>query len=274
MSHASHLYPRTIGGLDEFEKSLDAEKVEREQTEKRKHRKHCHHRDLSMLHDKNLGENREPERHSHVKKSDSEDLPVPDKEVSAVESSTEDTNLVRDDWTTGPSALGVDCIQKGAKDTGSNWHMTKLLKGVYTVAEQTGRPVEDVAIERFRILRDFDDASEERVGMHRHRTYGEGYVGKEKPSGELFQKRKAKMGVHEEKRQWEEPRADQGTVIHNPTTSQTVGKVEQTALNKMHAQMMKAKLLRALRLYIRHLPQDKRYLDYDRSVEVPPRSTS
>src|ERR1700691_4286101 len=72
--------------------------------------------------------------------------------------------------------------------------MTKL-KAVYTQAEQTGRPVDEIALERFGDLRDFDDAREEQTELDRRQLYGEGYVGKEKPSGELFQERKMSMDI-------------------------------------------------------------------------------
>jgi hypothetical protein len=55
--------------------------------------------------------------------------------------------------------------------------MTKL-KAVYTQAEQTGRPVDEIALERFGDLRDFDDAREEQTELDRRHLYGEGYVGK------------------------------------------------------------------------------------------------
>jgi hypothetical protein len=130
-------------------------------------------------------------------------------------------------------------------DDGSQWRMTKL-KAVYSVAEQTGRSVDDVALERFGNLRDFDDAREERIEMDRRKTYGEGYVGKTKPSGELFQERKLDAHVHEDRRSSPDRRElDQGAVIPDARTGPPATRIDQTTLNKMRAQMMKAKLRKA-----------------------------
>jgi hypothetical protein len=63
-------------------------------------------------------------------------------------------------------------------DAGSQWRMTKL-KAVYAQAKESGRSVDEVAIERFGGLREFDDAREEQIEVDRRKLYGEGYVGKE-----------------------------------------------------------------------------------------------
>jgi hypothetical protein len=128
-------------------------------------------------------------------------------------------------------------------DSGAQWRMTKL-KAVYTQAEQSGRSVEEVAIERFGDLREFDDAKEEQIELDRRQLYGEGYVGKEKPSGELFQERKLKMGI---RRGPEESRAvheelRQGTIMEEKSPPATTVQLDSTALNRMKAQLMKAKL--------------------------------
>ncbi|KAI0160882.1 cell cycle control protein cwf19 [Hypoxylon sp. FL1284] len=130
-------------------------------------------------------------------------------------------------------------------DGGSQWRMTKL-NGVYNTAEQNGQSVDEVALERYGSLRDFDDAREEKVEMDRRKVYGNGYVGKEKPSGELFQERKLSQGVHE-KRQTEPETVDldQGTVIPDDATTHVATQIDQTALNRLKAQMMKAKLRKA-----------------------------
>lgn len=69
-------------------------------------------------------------------------------------------------------------------DAGSQWRMTRL-KAVYREAEESGKSVEEIAFNRFGDLRSFDDAREEEAELDRRETYGEGYVGKVKPSGEL-----------------------------------------------------------------------------------------
>ncbi|KAI1190468.1 hypothetical protein F5B17DRAFT_386808 [Nemania serpens] len=130
-------------------------------------------------------------------------------------------------------------------DSGSLSRMTKL-KGIYTMAEKTGRTVEEVAIDRYGNLRDFDEAREEKIELDRRSVYGEGYVGKEKPSGELFQERKLAAGVHEKRRASPHPiELDQGAVIPDDATSHQPTQLDQTVLNRLKAQMMKAKLRKA-----------------------------
>ncbi|KAI3331625.1 hypothetical protein HD806DRAFT_477911 [Xylariaceae sp. AK1471] len=130
-------------------------------------------------------------------------------------------------------------------DSGSLSRMTKL-KGIYSIAEKTGRTVEEVALDRYSSLREFDDAREEKIEVERRKVYGEGYVGKEKPSGELFQERKLAAGVYEKRQISPQPtELDQGAVIPDDATSYQPTQLDQTALNRLKAQMMKAKLRKA-----------------------------
>jgi Protein similar to CwfJ C-terminus 2/Protein similar to CwfJ C-terminus 1 len=126
-------------------------------------------------------------------------------------------------------------------DAGSHWRMTKL-KAVYRQAEQSGQRWEDAALERFDSLRDFDDAREEEMELDRRETYGDGYVGKVRPSGELFQERKLESGVHRGKRDMEPPRGTPVTDIAAPSPAPVTVRLDQTALNRLKAQLMKAQL--------------------------------
>ncbi|RKU48792.1 hypothetical protein DL546_005737 [Coniochaeta pulveracea] len=121
-------------------------------------------------------------------------------------------------------------------DEGSQWRMTKL-KAVYTTADQTGRPVEEVAVERFGSLEEFDDAREEKLELDRRKVYGEGYSGKEQPSGELFRERR----LQDRSPTPQDP--VQGVVIEDQI--QPAARLDQTSLNRLRAQMMKAKLRNA-----------------------------
>ncbi|ORY13722.1 CwfJ C-terminus 1-domain-containing protein-like protein [Clohesyomyces aquaticus] len=123
-------------------------------------------------------------------------------------------------------------------DAGSQWRMTKL-KAVYNTAKETGRSIEDVALERYGHLRDFDDAREEEIEVDRRSMYGQGYVGKDKPSGQLFEERRLKAGIHRPPREHEDLDLPQGEIVPDP---QPTMKLDQTALNKLKAQMMKAKM--------------------------------
>lgn len=126
-------------------------------------------------------------------------------------------------------------------DDGAQWRMTKL-KAVYAKAEESGRSVEEVAMEKFGDLREFDDLREEEIELDRRRLYGEGYVGKEKPSGELFQERKMDLGIRRSlESSYEDPELPQGEIMEEEQPPATTI-LDNTALNRMKAQLMKAKL--------------------------------
>nr|POE47442.1 pre-mrna-splicing factor cwf19 [Quercus suber] len=131
-------------------------------------------------------------------------------------------------------------------DSGSQWRMTKL-NAVYRQAEESGRKVEEMALERFGDLREFDEAREEERELDRRKTYGKEYVGLEKPSGELFQERKMAAGF---RRETMEPADDhlalpQGQAIEDAQKSSTTVPLSMSALNKLKAEMMKAKIRKA-----------------------------
>ena len=129
-------------------------------------------------------------------------------------------------------------------DAGAQWRMTKL-KAVYRRAEENGRAVDDVAEEQYGDLRAFDDAREEQTELDRRETYGEGYVGKEKPSGELFEERKLDRGLRKGRQtstnneDHEKPRPREMDVKKSPPDTTAM---DQTALNKLKARMLKAKV--------------------------------
>jgi hypothetical protein len=133
-------------------------------------------------------------------------------------------------------------------DAGSSWRMTKL-KGVYRRAEETGRSVNDVALETYGDLRDFDDAREEEIELDRRKMYGEDYVGKIKPSGDLFAERQLKMGIHRPSHTYREkessPPSGQGEVVAELPSSNKIVALDQTALNRLRAKWMKAKMRNA-----------------------------
>ncbi|GKZ68159.1 hypothetical protein AnigIFM60653_006990 [Aspergillus niger] len=132
-------------------------------------------------------------------------------------------------------------------DAGAQWRMTRL-KAVYREAEETGKSVEEVALNRFGDLRSFDDAREEEAELDRRERYGEGYVGKEKPTGELFQERKLEEGVHRDPHKnlrspgKELDAQGQGKPMETVPPTNTTQHLDLTALNRLKAQMMKAKL--------------------------------
>jgi hypothetical protein len=130
-------------------------------------------------------------------------------------------------------------------DMGAQWRMTKL-KGIYRAAEESGRSVEDVAMEKYGDLRDFDEAREEEIELDRRKMYGQDYVGKEKPSGELFEERRLKAGIHRPSRDHQkEQNLPQGEVVPDPRPTTNTVALSQTELNRLKAQMMKAKMKKA-----------------------------
>ena len=130
-------------------------------------------------------------------------------------------------------------------DSGSPWRMTRL-RNVYRQAKESRRPVEEVAFERFGSLREFDDAREEEIELDRRKMYGKDYVGKEKPSGELFHERMRKEEQHEKAMTARMSNNDnihvQGEIMREASPPAKTVVLDATALNKLKAQMMKAKL--------------------------------
>jgi hypothetical protein len=130
-------------------------------------------------------------------------------------------------------------------DSGASWRMTKF-KAVYRQAQEAGRDVEEVALERYGSLREFDDAREEEIELDRRKMYGKDYIGKTKPSGELFEERRLSKGVRKESTSYhvsESPHLPpQGSIMNEAPAPAKTLPLDQTALNKMKAQMMKAKL--------------------------------
>ena len=147
-----------------------------------------------------------------------------------------------------PEALTEDPTQHEVDyifgDAGAQWRMSKLNR-VYKQAEDTGKSIDEMAEKYFGDLKSFDNAREEQIELERRDTYGEGYVGKEKPSGELFEERKLKMGLrnkaslsgHDEPDMHEFPHA-----VDAQKPAATTVPMDQTALNRLKAQMMKAKV--------------------------------
>lgn len=129
-------------------------------------------------------------------------------------------------------------------DAGSQWRMTKL-KNVLRQAEENGRSVDDVAKDVYGSLRPFDDAKEEQIELERRDTYGPGYVGTEKPSGELFQKRKMETSVRRISSRDSSEGSAQETMspsVDTQLASLTRNLFDHTALNRLKAQLMKARL--------------------------------
>jgi hypothetical protein len=129
-------------------------------------------------------------------------------------------------------------------DAGAQWRMTKL-KGIYRAAEETNRSVEEVAMEKYGDLRDFDEAREEEIELDRQKMYGQNYVGKVKPSGELFEERKLNAGIHRSSREHDDEDLPQGEVVSDPRPTTNTVALNQTELNRLKAQMMKAKMKKA-----------------------------
>ncbi|KAL8808132.1 MAG: hypothetical protein Q9223_003684 [Gallowayella weberi] len=139
---------------------------------------------------------------------------------------------------------GQQAVEYTFGDTGASWRMTKL-KAVYRRAQESGLDVDEVAIEHYGGLKAFDDAREEEIELERRQTYGEGYVAKDKPSGELFLERKLGTGVSDAKES--SNRAESEDKIKTDLVELASGpkearQIDQTTLNRLKAQMMKAKL--------------------------------
>ena len=129
-------------------------------------------------------------------------------------------------------------------DAGAQWRMSKLNR-VYKQAKENGRYIDEMAEEQFGDLRAFDDAREEQIELERRDTYGEGYVRKEKPSGELFEERKLDMGLRNKDSGSGHDKPDVQDLLHGVDSEKpaaTTVLMDQTALNRLKAQMLKAKV--------------------------------
>ncbi|KAG9243207.1 CwfJ C-terminus 1-domain-containing protein-like protein [Calycina marina] len=125
-------------------------------------------------------------------------------------------------------------------DEGAQWRMTKL-KAVYDEATRTGKTVEEIAVQRLGGLREFDDAREEETELERRKLYGQGYVGKEKPAGDLYKERQTLKDIKvKESGSAMYTDLPQGETIEEAPAP--VRSVDNTSLNRMKAQLLKAKL--------------------------------
>ena len=125
-------------------------------------------------------------------------------------------------------------------DEGAQWRMTKL-KAVYDEAKRVGKAVEEVAVQRLGGLREFDNAREEEIELERRRLYGQGYVGKEKPTGDLFFERNSDLGLMEKtSKSATYTDLPQGEVMEEDRA--LTQSIDATTLNRMKAQLLKAKL--------------------------------
>ncbi|KAI6249709.1 Pre-mRNA-splicing factor cwf19 [Erysiphe necator] len=127
-------------------------------------------------------------------------------------------------------------------DAGSQWRMTKL-KGVYRQAEISGRPVDEVAIERYGDLREFDNAREEEIEIERRKVFGEDYIKKEKPSGDLFRQRKSYINSDKTSNlPIEQGKKSTPCDFPEQKLNYNLPIIDSTSLNRMKAQLIKAKL--------------------------------
>ncbi|EPY50831.1 complexed with Cdc5 protein Cwf19 [Schizosaccharomyces cryophilus OY26] len=107
-------------------------------------------------------------------------------------------------------------------DNGSRWRMMKLRR-VFDMAKDSHRPVEDVALERYGSLEEFDDALEEKEELdHRKAT---GKIKKDAPTGEKYRNR-----LENERKSNPLP----------PESSSSFSKPTQDDLNKVKAQVLRA----------------------------------
>ena len=191
----------------------------------------------------------------YIHRRDKEPTPPPKKEPERVLHKRELNTGLRSDAPVQHSDDDDDereiSIDYKFGDDGSQWRMTKL-KAVNSTAEREGRSVEEVALERYGSLQEFDIAREEQEELERRRVYGKGYTMKEGPTGDLYTERLAKEGKDDRRggRESEPDTAGLNLAPEQPKTGTALDEVrqmpaatmDQTALNRLRAQMMKAKL--------------------------------
>lgn len=127
-------------------------------------------------------------------------------------------------------------------DSGSNWRMMKL-KRVYEVAEETGKSVDEVALERFGDFKSFDEAREERQELDRRQMYGKDRPDtKDKPTGDLYAARIRDVREKERAQRARESSPPQGQRVPDGPHTTTTKVLDQTTLNRMQAALLKAQL--------------------------------
>lgn len=156
-----------------------------------------------------------------------------------------DSESIADATITEPASTGERVISYTIGDAGSSWRMMKL-KGVYAAAKEQGCPVDDVVLDRFGTFEDFDDAREEEEELEKRKLYGKGYQTKEKPTGDFYRARVAKETNNAPASSAPTAEPEQGVIVPDSATDNAAAAImDQTALNRLRAQMMKAKLRRA-----------------------------
>ncbi|KAI9674747.1 MAG: hypothetical protein M1817_001651 [Caeruleum heppii] len=153
-----------------------------------------------------------------------------------------------DDVDDHPSKVEEHEVDYTFGDSGSQWRMTKL-RAVMRQAEESSQPIEELALERYATLQEFDNAREEQVELERRDTYGKDYVGKVKPSGELFRERQQERSRQDDRGTYQQhnepPQPPQAHAVNKQPPVRTTVALDQTALNRLKAQMLKAKLRNA-----------------------------
>ncbi|KAL5628629.1 hypothetical protein BROUX41_002020 [Berkeleyomyces rouxiae] len=138
-------------------------------------------------------------------------------------------------------------------DEGSKWRMVKL-EAVYRAAKEDSRSIDEVALERYGSLQEFDIAREEQNEMGKRRLYGAGYEIKNAPDGSLHSERLKNAPKTKNDLAGQEPPILLRSGIRMPAKQEALASVEptttfsginQTTLNRMRATMMKAKLRKA-----------------------------
>lgn len=157
-----------------------------------------------------------------------------------------------------------EAVQYRFGDAGSSWRMTKL-KAVYNQAQDRKIDVETVAFERYGSLRDFDYAREEEIELDRRKRYGRGYVGKDRPSGDLYRQRlkanEVQRSVEPHRSRVDRLKLPQAEPIAPAQSLPSVGPVDSSTLNKMKAVMLKAKM--------RKMPEaDKLEAEYNAALQA------
>lgn len=131
-------------------------------------------------------------------------------------------------------------------DEGSKWRMTRL-KRVYEAANENGKSLESVAIERYGDLKTFDEAREEEMELERREMYGKDRRDvKDKPTGDLYQERLKNAAAKDRERQDKEEQEERDfgprKVIESTPTLMPVKVLNQTALNRLKAAYLRAQI--------------------------------
>lgn len=127
-------------------------------------------------------------------------------------------------------------------DASSNWRMARL-KAIHTQAEQSGRSLDEVALEIYGDTQKFDEAREEKNELERRNTLRDDYAAKQELKGEPFLQRGLNASLPMTPNKLNDHRLKASCLsAEDQTVNNLDSAPDPTLLNRMRAEILKSKL--------------------------------